>query len=110
VEHHGGRPHERILAADLLAGCRQRFAVGGLLHYGQAKWYPGEPLPRWALSCFWRRDGEAGLADPKLIADEATHYGYGKAEAEHFITTLARSPGIAGDPAIPAYEDVWHYL
>jgi uncharacterized protein (DUF2126 family) len=103
-------PTKRILAADLIHRLCKRFAVGGLLHYGQAKWYPGEPLPRWALSCFWRRDGEPIWQDLKRIADESKHYGYGSKEAAYFIATLARRLGIPGDPAIPAYEDVWHYL
>lgn len=53
------------LAKDLLIKMKQEFGANGLLHYGQGKWYPGEEVPRWALGCFWRTDGEALWNDPK---------------------------------------------
>jgi uncharacterized protein (DUF2126 family)/transglutaminase-like putative cysteine protease len=101
---------KRELAGELLRRLKQRFAPGGLLHYGQGKWYPGESLPRWALGCWWRRDGEPIWRDDGLIADETADLGHGRSEAERFITALSEALRVGATFVMPAYEDVWYYL
>jgi uncharacterized protein (DUF2126 family)/transglutaminase-like putative cysteine protease len=103
-------PAKRQLAGVLLRRLRDRFAPGGLLHYGLGKWYPGESLPRWALSCYWRKDGESIWRDMALVADETVNYGHGEAQARDFVTALAARLGV--DPALclPGYEDVWYHI
>ncbi len=103
-------PTKRKLAGDLLKRLKNRFAPGALLHYGQGKWYPGEPLPRWALGCYWRLDGQPIWHDAALIADEAVAYGYTVGHAQTFVTRLAEHLNVSPAFAIPAYEDAWHYL
>ena len=57
------------LATELTHRLMQRYGRGGFLHFGQGKWYPGEQLPRWALSVVWRADGQPCWHDPSLLAD-----------------------------------------
>ncbi|HEX9464159.1 MAG TPA: transglutaminase family protein [Alphaproteobacteria bacterium] len=103
-------PTKRKLAGRLLRRLQKRWAPGALLHYGQGKWYPGESLPRWALGCFWRRDGEPVWRDPTLFADDETKGNAGFADAERFGEMLTRRLQIDTSFLVTGYEDVWHYL
>src|SRR5882724_6756127 len=85
---------KRILSGELIRRLRGKFAPGALLHYGQGKWYPGEPLPRYALGCYWRKDGVPIWKDDSLIADEPKNYGHGPKEAKELATRLARTIGV----------------
>ena len=102
--------HEkRVLSGELLRRLRGKFAPGALLHYGQGKWYPGEPLPRWALACYWRKDGVPIWKDDSLIADESKDYGYGAKEAKELALRIAAKLGVDSQWLLPAYEDVFYY-
>ena len=67
MEHRCPGPLKRGLATNLVHRLRQRYGQGGFLHFGQGKWYPGEQLPRWALSIFWRTDGQPCWHDPHSV-------------------------------------------
>jgi uncharacterized protein (DUF2126 family) len=103
-------PHKRALADTLIRRLRDRFAPGGLLHYGQGKWYPGESLPRWAFALYWRGDGVPLWRDPKRIASERDDYRPTDEDARRLVHGIARRLDIHPDYAMPAYEDPWHYL
>jgi uncharacterized protein (DUF2126 family)/transglutaminase-like putative cysteine protease len=103
-------PTKRLLAADLLWRLRKHYGDGGFVHFGQGKWYPGEQLPRWALGCYWRRDGEPSWRDASLFADEHRDYGYGAADAERFLRALAGALGVTDQFVQAGFEDVFYYL
>ena len=97
-------------AKELLLRLREQFGKGGLLHYGQGKWYPGEPLPRWTFTCFWRTDGVPLWNDPRWLADIDRDYGFGINAARQFVEELSRRLEIEPGYVIHAYEDPFAYL
>ena len=101
---------KRILAQNLVRKLKDRFAPGGLLHFGQGKWYPGESLPRWALACYWRKDGVPLWNDASLIAEESKDYRHDEADAKKFIHHLAENLNVTTNHIQAAYEDAWYYL
>jgi len=98
------------LAGDLIKRLRHRFAPGGFLHFGQGKWYPGESLPRWAFSLYWRTDGLPLWNDLRWIADPGRDYGFGVDEAKRFAETLSRRLSIDPEYLVTAYEDPLAYV
>ncbi|WP_370241094.1 transglutaminase family protein [Pararhodobacter marinus] len=98
-------PQKRGLADDLIRRLRNRFAPGGFLHYGQGKWYPGESLPRWTFSLYWRRDGQPVWKNPDLIATETPEEPATADEAGRFLAAFAKNLGLDEAFAQPAYED-----
>jgi len=106
-------PGKRHLAGQLFERMQARFTPGSLLHYGQGKWYPGEPLPRWALTSYFRKDGTPIWRRPELTAKEpapgmrsmAPHPDVPRA----LIRTIAQLVGVDADQILPAYEDGFYY-
>jgi len=97
-------PEKRARGLALIQRLRASMAPGAMLHYGQGKWYPGEPLPRWALSCYWRADGVPVWEDVELIAREDREYGFTAHDALKFSHALARRLQVSTESVLAAYN------
>ncbi|MDH2326444.1 transglutaminase family protein [Cereibacter sp. SYSU M97828] len=102
-------PTKRGFADTLIRRLRDRFAPGGFLHYGQGKWYPGETLPRWSFSLYWRKDGHPVWHDPALIASEGASTA-GPLEAQELLREIAAELELPEENVIPAFEDPAEWL
>lgn len=113
-------PTKARYADQLIRKLKGIYAQGGLLHHGQGKWYPGESLPRWGYSLYWRKDGKPLWNNPDLIAADpdgtqgddadAPVSAPAKApvsphQADTFLKTAARSLGVSEKFVQPVYED-----
>lgn len=101
---------KRRMAYDLATRLRDDFAPLGLIHQGQGKWYPGEPIPRWQYAIYWRTDGKALWQNPALLADPTKDSGADAAKAAAFAERLAKELGVDPANALPAYEDTFYFL
>jgi uncharacterized protein (DUF2126 family)/transglutaminase-like putative cysteine protease len=101
---------KRARAAELYNRLKAEYAPAGLAHFGQGKWYPGEPLPRWSLNCFWRRDGAPIWEKPELFANEKVPSGATATVAERFLAGVAQRLGLSPMFVFAAYEDAFYYM
>jgi uncharacterized protein (DUF2126 family) len=103
-------PKKRALADTLIRKLRDRFAPGGFLHYGQGKWYPGETLPRWTFSLYWRGDGKPLWSNADLIAREHSDAEPGPEDAQALLSGIAAALELPEENVTPAYEDPAEWL
>jgi uncharacterized protein (DUF2126 family)/transglutaminase-like putative cysteine protease len=102
--------HKRKLANDLSHKILPEFAPGGLMHHAQGKWYPGEPLPRWGIGIYWRKDGKPFWKKPELMGDMNAKYDFKTKDAKAFATTLCKYLGIDTAFIQNAYEDALQFM
>jgi transglutaminase-like putative cysteine protease len=88
----------------LIRRLRERTAPGGLLHFGQGKWYPGEPLPRWAFQCISRVDGIPVWEDADLIAREDDQTSFALSDSLRFIQSLSERLQVTKESILAAFE------
>jgi uncharacterized protein (DUF2126 family)/transglutaminase-like putative cysteine protease len=103
-------PTKRAFGDALIRRLQERFAPGGLLHFGQGKWYPGEPLPRWAFSLYWRDDGVPLWRNPERIARELHDHAPTALDAAALTRGIAHRLGIDPAFAAPTYEDALWFV
>ena len=95
---------KRTRGLALIRRLRERTAPGGLLHFAQGKWYPGEPLPRWAYHCISRKDGVPVWENVDLIALEEQQYNFNHTDAHAFLQALSRRLEASVENILPAFN------
>jgi len=103
-------PAGELLAAEL----RGRLLPGAAVLRRQGKWYPGEPLPRWALELVGAADGAVLWPDrtfPSASADGAGPAGPADAaSALRLGEAIAARLGLPPGALQPAHEDPWRLI
>ncbi len=103
-------PQKRKLSRNLLNRLQRTYAPQGLRYYGEGKWYPGEPLPRWSYDLIWRKDGKPIWHDQKWLGEPTGKGSVTPKLAKKFARTLARALAVDDECVRTAYEDKYYYL
>ncbi|MBK8044755.1 MAG: transglutaminase family protein [Haliscomenobacter sp.] len=103
-------PLKRKLGYDLALQLQHIFGQGGFIHFGMGKWYPGEAIPRWAYTAFWRKDGQPLWRNPQWLASLNAEYAFDHSHAEAFLIEIAKHLGVNPENRCPGYEDIVYFL
>lgn len=102
------------LGETLLTRLRKKFSPGSLVQVTQGKWYPGEPLPRWSMNVFWRKDGENLWKNEGLFSSssekEKQDLDKDLISSESFGEEVCKTLGISPKHMVSLYEDGFYYL
>ena len=110
MEHGRPRAEQARAGGRAAAPAARSLCAGRLLHFGQGKWYPGESLPRWALGCYWRKDGVPSGTIRALIAEDEPRLRLRPEDAQRFIDALATRLGVDPSHCAPGLRGRWYYL
>jgi uncharacterized protein (DUF2126 family)/transglutaminase-like putative cysteine protease len=103
-------PQKRKLASGLIRRLKRKFGPNGYIHKGQGKWYPGETLPRWQTSVYWRKDGKPIWNNESLLDLDDDKSSFSMEDAGHLCSELVRFLNIPEQHIQPAFEDVFYFL
>ncbi len=103
-------PQKRAQGAQLIKRLKNSFGPGGLIHTGQGKWYPGEPLPRWQYSAIWRNDKFPIWKNDELLDLGDAKSSYSVKDVHNLALLLTKYLNIPSEHIHPAYEDVFFFL
>ncbi|MCB9229457.1 MAG: transglutaminase family protein [Deltaproteobacteria bacterium] len=95
-------------ALKLTQRLRDHLYPGSLVHLGQGKWYPGESLPRWAISTYYRSDGKPIFETELCTPVRTSVKTYCIENAKDFIESLAKTLSLSDDFILSALEKDGH--
>ncbi|MCB1166610.1 MAG: transglutaminase family protein [Leptospiraceae bacterium] len=97
----GGDKEKRRYALQLRDLLSEQFGLNGPFYLsGQGKWYPGEPLPRWAYYSVWRTDGH-----PLALSRPEKGRPAEPSDAMNLLSALCKRLGLDQEFAQDLYED-----
>ncbi|HEX4856488.1 MAG TPA: transglutaminase family protein [Limnobacter sp.] len=103
-------PTKRQYGMRLLNRLTPSCGPGGFYHFGQGKWYPGEQLPRWALSYYWLKSGQPIWKNLELLNTADKPGQASNNTAKRFLDDLCSRLKVSAEFVMPGFEDTWYYL
>ena len=103
-------PQKRAAGSQLIKRLKNSFGPGGLIHKGQGKWYPGEPLPRWQYTAIWRNDNYPIWRNEELLDLDDKKGSYTVEDSYNLTLLISKFLNVPADHIHPAMEDAFYFI